>query len=375
MMKRSHTRRIYLVRHGAVEFADGIRRCIGCTEIPLSERGRIQAERLVQYFTRHSVTKVCTSPLGRCRETAQILSGGRYAIEIEDGLREMDMGEWENLPLQELREEHGKQLESEPVHGESREDALRRFGQTIDDILERSEGDLVCVAHAGVNCCYLADLLGEPLETSRALPQPYGCLSVIEAEENGRKRVLKYGIMPEKMPDEAECMEMWEHYHTPENVRMHCRAVCVQALRIGNALNQAGCELNLQMIRSEALLHDVARAKPHHTEEGARILRREGYPELAEMIRIHHDLTKGGYEWNANAEPCETEVVYLADKLTKETRTVTLEERFADSRRRCELQQDYEEALKKHERRYQEAKLVEDKVKKYINWHSNTTQV
>ena len=373
-MKRSHTRRIYLVRHGAVEFTDGIRRCIGRTEIPLSERGRIQAEHLAQYFTRHSVTKIFTSPLGRCRETARILSGGRYDIEIENGLREMDMGEWENLPLQELREERGKQLESEPVYGESREHALKRFRQTIDDILERSEGDLACVAHAGVNCCYLAELLGESLETSRALPQSYGCLSVIEAEENGRKRVLKYGIMPEEMPDETECREMWEHYHTPENVRMHCQAVCVQAMRIGNALNQAGCDLNLQMIKSAALLHDIARAKPHHTEEGARILRREGYPELAEMIRRHHDLTKGGYEWNANAEPCETEVLYLADKLTKEERTVTLEERFADSRQRCELQQDSEEALKKHEKRYQEAKLVENNIKKYLNLHSNMIQ-
>lgn len=373
-MNRSHTRRIYLVRHGAVEFTDGIRRCIGRTEIPLSERGRIQAEHLAQYFTRHSVTKIFTSPLGRCRETARILSGGRYDIEKGNGLREMDMGEWENLPLQELREERGKQLESEPVYGESREHALKRFRQTIDDILERSEGDIVCVAHAGVNCCYLADLLGEPLETSRALPQPYGCLSVIETEENSRKRVLKYGIMPEKMPDETECREMWEYYHTPENVRMHCQAVCVQAMRIGNALNQAGCDLDLQMIRSAALLHDIARAKPHHTEEGARILRREGYPKLAEMIRRHHDLTKGGYEWNANAEPCETEVLYLADKLTKEERTVTLEERFADSRQRCELQQDSEEALKKHEKRYQEAKLVENNIKKYLNLHSNMIQ-
>lgn len=373
-MKRSHTRRIYIVRHGAVEFTDGIRRCIGRTEIPLSERGRIQAEHLAQYFTRHSVTKIFTSPLERCRETAQILSGGRYAIEVVDGLREMDMGEWENLPLQELREERGKQLESEPVHGEHRENALKRFRQTIDDILERSEGDLVCVGHAGVNCCYLAELLGEPLETSRGLPQPYGCLNLIETEQNGRKRVLKYGIMPEKIPNEEECREMWEHYHTPENVRVHCQAVCAQALRIGDALNKAGCDLNLRMIRSAALLHDIARAKPHHTEEGARILRREGYPEVAEMIYRHHDLTKGGYEWKANAEPNETEVVCLADKLTQDAETVTLEERFADSRRRCEQQQDHEEALNKHERRYQEAKMVENKIKKYLILYRNITQ-
>lgn len=374
-MNRSHSRRIYLVRHGAVEFPEGIRRCIGCTELPLSEKGRIQADHLAEYFTRHSVTAIFTSPLGRCRETAQILSRGKYDIETEDGLREIDMGEWENLPLQELKERRGGKLETEPEHGESRENALKRFRQTIDSILRRSEGDIVCVAHAGVNCCYLAELLGKPLGTSRELPQPYGCLSLVETELNGIKRVVEYGVMPEKIPNTEECSEIWEHYHTPENVRKHCLAVSAQALRIGNVLNQAGCGLNLQMIRSAALLHDVARAKPRHTEEGARILRREGYPELAEIILRHHNLTKGGYEWNVDAEPCETEVVYLADKLTKETSTVTLEERFAESRRRCEHQQDSEDALKEHEKRLQEAKLVENKIKKYLDLHSGIMQV
>jgi len=66
--------------------------------------------------------------------------------------------------------------------------------------------------------------------------------------------------------------------------------------------------------------------------------------------------------------------VCLADKLTQDAETVTLEERFADSRRRCEQQQDHEEALNKHERRYQEAKMVENKIKKYLNLYRNITQ-
>ena len=45
-MDSTGTRKIYLIRHGELEFADGIRRCIGRTEIPLNESGRKQAERL-----------------------------------------------------------------------------------------------------------------------------------------------------------------------------------------------------------------------------------------------------------------------------------------------------------------------------------------
>ena len=369
-MNRSRTRRIYLVRHGAVEFQDGIPRCIGRTEVPLSALGRKQAEKLAHYFTIHPVTHVFASPLGRCQETAQILSAGRYPVETEEGLCELDMGEWENVPLQELREKRGKKLESEPEQGESRKAGLERFEQAIEKVLKHSKGDIVCVAHAGVNCCYLSRYLGEPLETSRVLPQPYGCLSVIETEENGRKRVVRYGVMPEKAPGVKACERMWVHYHTPVQVRAHCQAVCEQALKIGKMLNQNGCDLNLDMIQSAALLHDIARARPHHTEEGARILRREGYPELAEIIRRHHDLTKGDGEWNANVQPDETEVVYLADKLTQETQTVTLEERFADSRRRCENQDDSQEALAVHWRRRREAEQVAQKIKMHMNLHS-----
>lgn len=361
-MEQNTGRRIYLVRHGAVEFQGGIHRCIGRTDVPLAEGGRAQAEYLAKYFVTHSVTQIFTSPLERCRETARILSHGRYPIEVEAGLREVDMGEWENLPLQELKEKRGKKLESEPVYGEHRENALRRFREATDEILEKSEGDIVWVAHAGVNCCYLADLLGEPLETSRALPQPYGCLNLIEIGQNGHKQVLEYGVMAEKVPDEAECRRLWDRYHTPEQVRNHCMAVCEQAVRIGTAPNQAGCDLDLNLIRGAALLHDVARTKPEHARAGAEILRREGYPNVAEIIARHHDLQKT----ITMEKPDETEVVYLADKLVSGSRLVTLEERFSESRKRCERQPDSQAALEAQNRRFEEAKQVEDKIRKAL---------
>ena len=355
-------RKVYLVRHGAVEFQGGIHRCIGRTDVPLGEGGRAQAEHLAKYFAAHSVTRIFTSPLERCRETAQILSHGRYPVEIEAGLREVDMGEWENLPLQELKEMRGKKLESEPVYGEHRENALRRFREATDEILGKSEGDIVCVAHAGVNCCYLADLLGEPLETSRALPQPYGCLNLIEIEPDGRKQVLKYGVMSETVPDEAECRKLWDRCHTPEQVRNHCLAVCEQAMRIGTALNQAGCNLDLNLIRSAALLHDVARTRPEHARAGAEILRREGYPEVAGIIARHHDLHKT----MRLEKPDETDVVYLADKMVNGTRVVTLEERFAESRKKCERMADSRAALEAQNRRFEEAKKVENRVREAL---------
>lgn len=51
-------RTVYLVRHGMVDFPGGKRRCIGRTDLPLSEVGRKQAEDLGEYFRTRPVEAV-----------------------------------------------------------------------------------------------------------------------------------------------------------------------------------------------------------------------------------------------------------------------------------------------------------------------------
>ena len=72
------------------------------------------------------------------------------------------------------------------------------------------------------------------------------------------------------------------------------------------------------------MLHDVARTETDHATEGAAILRREGYPKVAKIIEQHHDLEVHHEKENAVEMPTETEVVYLADKLIKGTKKVSL---------------------------------------------------
>lgn len=367
LMNTDNIRKLYLIRHGKVDFPQGIHRCIGHTELPLSKEGILQARKLGQYFAHNPVTQIFTSPLGRCLETAEILSDGRYPVLAVPELRELDMGEWENVPLRQLK----KNLESEPAQGEGRRAGLLRFQKALNGILKETTGDIACVAHAGVNCCYLSMILGTPIETSRALPQPYGGISSILIDREGNMQVAELGVMPEKYPNKKACENIWEHYHTPEQVRNHCVAVCEQAMQIGDKLNQSGYALDRELILSAALLHDVVRSRPNHAIEGAKILVREGYPLLAEIVGRHHDLSMdmtqillGKRVWGQCQEsPNEAEVVYLADKLVMENQVVTLEERFAGSRRRCMQKTDAEAALAALERRYQEAKSVEKKLR------------
>lgn len=351
-------RNLYLVRHGQVDFPDHIPRCIGRTDLPLSEKGRKQGRELGDYFRFLTAAgvPVYASPLKRALETARLLAGDG-SVCVEQGLLELDMGEWENMPRADLK----KALESQPETGERREDGLVRIKETVRRILEETDGDVICVAHAGINSCLLAELTGTCLDRSRALFQPYGGFSRIEADGEGRMEVRELGIMPKRAPDEEACRDIWDHYGTPERVRRHCRAVWRQAVVLTERLAAAGYETDRAVIESGALLHDVARAERDHAARGAYILRREGYPAVAEVIRCHHDLDWGDAE-RLLAKPLwlEAAVVYLADKQVEDDRPVSVDLRFEKSLERCRQASDREKALEAHERRRRQAKAVED---------------
>lgn len=241
--------------------------------------------------------------------------------------------------------------------------------KTIEQILRETSGDVICVAHAGINCAFLSTLLGTPLETSRALPQPYGCFSRIQVGDQGEMEVKELGVKPKPAPDKRECQEIWDHYHTSDQVRTHCAAVCREAERIAGKLLRAGQRMDLSVIRSAALLHDVVRERENHAEAGAGVLIREGYPGVAELIKDHHDLNCPDREKLSQGEWSRwlmAAVVYLADKRTQHDRTVSLNERFARSREKCEQAEDREAALEAHKRRYRQAEEVETVIEKLM---------
>ncbi|MCW5857896.1 MAG: histidine phosphatase family protein, partial [Caldilineales bacterium] len=73
----------------------------GSTDSPLTERGRLQAELLAQRLAAEgrAVAAIHTSPLGRARQTAEILAArlGHPSILPDPGLAEFHLGEWEGL--------------------------------------------------------------------------------------------------------------------------------------------------------------------------------------------------------------------------------------------------------------------------------------
>ena len=100
-------RKLYLVRHAYPDFKDDIKLCIGRTDIDIGERGIDESKKLRDFFSKKDISCIYSSPLTRCISTSKIISDGNIEIKIDPGLMEIDMGEWEGIPLKDIVKELG----------------------------------------------------------------------------------------------------------------------------------------------------------------------------------------------------------------------------------------------------------------------------
>lgn len=160
--------RLLLVRHGRPEALDERKRLLGKSDWPLSEEGRRQAKELAKRLDSVEWNGAFVSPLKRARETASIaLKGHPSAVAVLPVLAEIDLGEWDGRPRDEMEEtfpalfaERERDLYGF-IHpgGESFRDLSRRCLPAVRQILH-TPGCWVVVAHAGVFRVVLHEILG-----------------------------------------------------------------------------------------------------------------------------------------------------------------------------------------------------------------------
>ena len=333
-------RTLYLIRHGHPDIPLGERWCLGRTDLPLAPVGRMQAA-LLPFDPALTGKPVFSSYLLRAVETARPLCPDPL---IRPGLEEQDLGEWDGLPFSEimvrwpeLYAAREKNPDLWPDSAETTESVRRRMHAAVLRCLQETDGDLVIVSHKSA----IAALTGQRpklLHTS---------VSTL-AWDGETLTPLEVGRLPHPPLTEAVCLALLRAAGTPEPVVAHCRAVAEKAARLADRAEALGAAPDRGLLLPAALLHDVARTEPHHASVGAAWLRTLGYPEVADLVAVHHD-------WDA--EDCsEAALLYLADKYIQDTREVTLDERFALSRSRCASP----EALKAHDRRCIAAKRIEN---------------
>ncbi|WP_165174714.1 histidine phosphatase family protein [Desulfovibrio sp. ZJ369] len=194
---------LWLVRHGALP-PNPERRFVGARDLPLSEAGRAQIRGLARDFApvlkSGALAAVLSSDLERCRETAAIIAtaaawaagaegkGTTAATSVplhaDADLREINLGSWQGLTPQEVRQAFPGQYERRgkdparfrPPGGESFADVQRRALAALARWRARyPEGQLLLAGHAGLNRTLLARYLALPLSEALRIPQPYAC--------------------------------------------------------------------------------------------------------------------------------------------------------------------------------------------------------
>lgn len=161
--------KIYLTRHGETEWN---RQCRfqGHKNSDLTDKGILAAELLAERIEEIDLDCIISSPLMRAYNTAQIVKGSKNIDIIKhDGLKEINLGDFEGMSYMQIKEESPEILESierDPFNnrypnGENLKEFYNRVTSAFKEIIDRCRNKTVLiVAHGGTLKCIEAYIKG-----------------------------------------------------------------------------------------------------------------------------------------------------------------------------------------------------------------------
>jgi alpha-ribazole phosphatase len=181
--------RLYLIRHATTDH-NAQRRYTGQSDVPLSDDGRREAQRLAQRLARTPFTAIVSSDLIRARDTAAYLAQGRdLAVQIDPDLRETNLGAWEGKTHEEARlldPERMALWERDPARhappgGETIIDLATRMRRALDRwLVPDRQARVAWVSHGGSILVLLCALLGLDLRQRWQLRCDNASISEVE---------------------------------------------------------------------------------------------------------------------------------------------------------------------------------------------------
>jgi alpha-ribazole phosphatase len=181
--------RLFLARHGQTLGYEKRRAC-GFTDTPLSSAGIIQMERLAEKLRLVDIRAIYSSDLQRSYLGAKIVARvhNLQVSQLPD-LRELNLGSWEGLGFKDIQEKLlGATQKRNPDFfsyqipgGETISDFVKRVVDCLNSIINENQGgDILIMAHAGVNRVILCHLLDMDFSKMFRIDQECGCLNIID---------------------------------------------------------------------------------------------------------------------------------------------------------------------------------------------------
>ena len=181
--------RMLLIRHGETDW-NKINRFQGQNSIGLNDKGRAQAEALAITLKEEPLKAIYSSPITRAVETATIINWYHSVpLERKDGLKEMNVGDFEGFQPQDLVNEHSRFFRKwfedaasvRMPHGETLKEVQERAWAVVEEVAETCrEGSVLLCGHNFVNLMILCKVLGVEITHFRRIRQDVGGLNIIE---------------------------------------------------------------------------------------------------------------------------------------------------------------------------------------------------
>ena len=188
---------VYVIRHGQTDW-NAIRRLQGQKDIPLNDFGRSQAVGNGKTLSRILGPKVndfdyVASPLGRTRETMQLMRGAMgldpKAYRTDERLVEVSFGDWEGHTLPELKIAHPEKVKARKAakwdfippgqDAESYEILSWRIGAWLASV----DRETVCVCHGGVIRSIFRLVSGMDKDEASEIPIPQDQILKVETDK------------------------------------------------------------------------------------------------------------------------------------------------------------------------------------------------
>ena len=229
----SGRRRIYLLRHGAVEYLnpDGTR-VTDAHGVGLNAAGRVQAALIAELLTDVEFDRAIHSGMPRARETAEIVLGdGRaQALEAAPEFREIHVGHIDQVPSDRIETEftYGFEAAATPdaslARGEPFGEFFERVVAGFENLLRQPGWSrLLLVAHGGTNRAILSWMARGGLDSLASFEQDEGCVNVLDVDlENGkvlRRYVRVMNLTPYNLAKEGLYMTTLERIVADRNRR------------------------------------------------------------------------------------------------------------------------------------------------------------
>ena len=198
--------RIILWRHGRTDW-NVIDRFQGQADIPLDDIGSAQALRAAEVLAAYRPSRLYSSDLSRCHQTAEMLAQCTgLDITTDKRLREIHVGSWEGLRREEIRAADpelarrlgaGEEVRRSPT-GESPTEVAERMFEALTEIAETAEdhSTVVVVTHGLAGRVGACRFVGLPFDQWRRLGGLSNCAWVsIDRHRSGAYwRIESYNV-------------------------------------------------------------------------------------------------------------------------------------------------------------------------------------